>query len=221
MPETDGQTEKEDKIEPQNLEIVVSPDNTADVHSGQQDNAFNEPQEQPGSLQQSAQELTAENYNLDQTDQPASITWQAPEFISHDKTPVWYLLLLASAFALAAVLYLLTSDTVTAGVVIVAAIIMAIYASNKPKIIGYSLNQAGFSIGNRSLDYEDFRCFSVNNEVGFSVATLMPMKRFAVPASLYYKKENEEATLRVLSLYLPYEEKSLDLVDRAMRKLKF
>src|SRR5688572_14165602 len=81
---------------------------------------------------------------------PDAITWTASEFVAHDKSAGWYLTLAAAAAAISAVVFLISRDAVSVGVVIVAAIFLGIYAARKPRQLEYRLDQKGITIGSKS-----------------------------------------------------------------------
>ena len=61
------------------------------------------------------------------------VTWSASEFVAHDKSINWYIALAASVLFFTAIVYLITKDKITSGVIIFAAIIFGVYAARKPR----------------------------------------------------------------------------------------
>jgi|SRR5579884_2501967 len=177
------------------------------------------PAENNGKQAEDPDNLTSESSEI----QPgsSSLTWEAPEFVAHEKTALWYLSLLVGAAAVSVLLYFVTRDLITAGVVIVAALLLAINGAHKPKLINYSLDGAGISIGNKRYAYEDFRSFSPANEINMSGIVLMPLKRFSPPQRLYFAGDKEEAVTNYLADRLPIEPRPPDMTDRFMRRIKF
>jgi hypothetical protein len=125
------------------------------------------------------------------------------------------------AVAFAAVIYLVTRDVISAGVIILAAIVLGIYAGHQPRELEYQLNARGLTIGQKHYSYEQFRSFSVLPEGAFSSIVFMPLKRFAVPTTIYYAPEDEEKIVSLLGSYLPLEERGHDAVDRLMHRIHF
>lgn len=149
------------------------------------------------------------------------VQWTASEFIAHDKTSIWYLALGAGALALSVLLYLLTKDKVTSAVVIVAALFLAYSGSRQPRQIQYVVNPQGITVGARQCPYALFRSFAVMREGAFSSIVCMPLKRFALPLSLYYDPKDEEKIMQILSNQLPFEQRKPDMVDSLMRRIRF
>ena len=137
-----------------------------------------------------------------------------------------FLPLAAAGAGLVAVLvavgvYFLTRDYVSAGVVIFAAIVFGIFGSHKPRQLQYRLNHRGITIDKKHYSFNEYRSFSVIQEEAFSSITLMPLKRFAPPLSLYFAPEDEEQIINILSATLPFEERNRDAVDALMHRIRF
>jgi hypothetical protein len=122
---------------------------------------------------------------------------------------------------IALAVYLVSKDFVSVGVVVTAALILAVYGSHKPRQLEYRLDQHGLGIGLKSYSWEEFRCFSVVPEGAFSSIIFMPLKRFSPPISIYYAPEDEEKIIDMLSDRLPFEEGRRDAVDNLMRRIRF
>lgn len=152
---------------------------------------------------------------------PEEISWTASEFVAHDKSFGWYVTLAFVASLVAVGVYFLTKDYVSSGVVIFAAIIFGIYGSHKPRQLPYRLNHQGITIDKKHYSFNEYRSFSVIQEEVFSSITLMPLKRFAPPLSLYFAPEDEEKILNLLSTCLPFEERKRDAVDALMHRIRF
>ncbi|HVX57964.1 MAG TPA: hypothetical protein VHA37_09660 [Candidatus Saccharimonadales bacterium] len=154
-------------------------------------------------------------------DDPDAITWTASEFIAHAKSFGWYAALAAAALAFAAVVFLISRDFISVGVVIVAALLLGIYAGHQPQQVQYRLDGGGLTIGKRRLGYDQFRSFSVVPEGAFSSIVFMPLKRFAVPTTIYYAPEDEERIVDLLSNILPVDQRGHDAVDRLMHRIRY
>lgn len=154
-------------------------------------------------------------------DDPQAITWSASEFVAHDKSFGWYVALTAGAVALAALLYLITRDFVSVTVVIIAALLLGIYGSHKPRQQEYRLDPGGLTVGPKHSGYDEFRSFSVMKEGAFSSILFMPLKRFAVPTTIYYAPQDEDRIVGLLSDHLPLERRSHDVVDWLMHRIRF
>jgi len=161
------------------------------------------------------------SFQQEQEYDPEEITWTASEFVAHDKSFGWYVTLALVAVVVAVGVYLLTRDYVSAGVVIFAAIIFGVYGSHKPRQLPYRLNHQGITIDKKHYNFAEYRSFSVIQEEAFASITLMPLKRFAPPLSVYFAPEDEENIINLLSVVLPYEERKRDAVDALMHRIRF
>ena len=150
-----------------------------------------------------------------------SVEWTASEFVHHEKTAGWYLILFIAAGALAAVIYLVLDDPVAAGVVVAAAFLLSVYAAHQPRQLTYRLDQEGLTIGDKLRPYSEFKSFATQPDGAFTSIVFMPLKRFAPVTTIYYPPEDEDKIISVLSSHLPYEEMRRDAVDSLMRRIRF
>lgn len=150
-----------------------------------------------------------------------SITWTAGEFIAHQKSLVWYVALLGAAVVVAGIIYLITKDVISSGVIIVGAIVLAVYGAREPRQLEYRLDRRGLSIGDRQHAYNEFRSFAVVPEGAFNSIVLMPLKRFSLLTTIYYSPEDEEKIVAILAARLPLEQRKKDVIDRLMWRIRF
>ncbi len=154
-------------------------------------------------------------------EEDGTISWTAAEFIAHDKTARWYGLLLLSAALSAGLVLLLTRDIISTSVVLVGAIILAIYAARQPKQQTYQANINGISVGQRYHSYEEFRSFAVTSEGGLTSIVFMPLKRFSPLTTVYCKPGDEDQIIDLFADILPFEEHTYDAFDRLMQRIRF
>jgi hypothetical protein len=150
-----------------------------------------------------------------------AITWTASEFIAHAKSFGWYFVLAVVAVAVAAAIYLVTRDMISSGVIIVAALFLGFYAGHKPREMQYRLDASGLNVGEKYFSYNQFRSFAVLPEGAFSSIVFMPLKRFAVPTTIYYPPEEEDRIVGMIGGSLPLEQHGHDAVDRLMHRIHF
>lgn len=153
--------------------------------------------------------------------QRGGITWTASEFMAHHKNGNWYVILFAGAVVAAILIYLLTKDKITASMLLMAAVLMAVVAARQPRTLAYVLNDVGLQIEQKLYPYHDFKAFSVINEGAINSIMLLPLKRFAPSVTIYYDPKDEDKILDTLSLVLPYEEREQDPIDRFMQRIRF
>jgi len=156
-----------------------------------------------------------------QSPEDGAISWTASEFVAHEKSAGWYGVLALAAIIIAALIYLITRDTISAVVVIIAALAFGAIAGRKPRQLQYRLSNSGVIIGNKQLGYNLFKSFSVVPEGAFSSIVLRPLKRFSPLTTIYYAPDDEEKIVNLLSDHLPFEEHQPDAVDNMMRRIRF
>lgn len=149
------------------------------------------------------------------------VTWSASEYLAHEKSPLWYLILAAAVVVLIAIVYFVTKDTIAVITIGLIAILFAVLAARKPRVLQYTINAQGISIGNHLYPYHEFKSFGVVTQGAFSNVVLIPLKRFMPSLSIYYPPEDEERIVDALSHYLPFAPVTPDLIDRTMFRIRF
>jgi hypothetical protein len=160
----------------------------------------------------------------DATPQPVetSVQWSASEFIAHQKTVLWYLVVTLASLALATGIYFVSGrDAFSTGAIVAIAIIFMVAASRKPRTRTYTLDSSGLTVGKHFYSYGQFKSFSVHDEGPFSSISFMPLKRFMPTVDIYFAPEDQDRVLNILGQYLPFAQKSNDLLERAMRRIHF
>ena len=149
------------------------------------------------------------------------VSWTASEYIDHQKGAGWYLLLLVGGALIAGVLYLLTRDIVSSVIVLIAVIILAVFAARKPRTLQYQVDDTGVTIGPKLYQYGLFKAFWVSDDTAVGSITLLPLKRFMPPITLYYDNKDEDSIVEVIGSFLPLEQDHKDHVDRLMHRIRF
>lgn len=155
--------------------------------------------------------------------QPAgdSVQWTASEFLAHQKSGKWYVLLILAAVVVSAFIYGITRDWMSSSMVVIVAVLFAIVAGRKPRTLQYGLSSYELVIQEKHYPLANYKSFSVINEGAINSIMLIPIKRFAQGVSMYYAPEDEGRIINVLSAALPYEERQQDPVDRLMQRIRF
>lgn len=150
-----------------------------------------------------------------------SVEWTASEYIHHQKGFEWYAALVLGAIVLAALAYLFTKDVVATVAIIVAAVLFAVAAKSKPRVLTYRLDASGLNVGNRSYSYDNFKAFSLVQDDAFTNIVFVPLKRFGMPLTIYFAPEDQEKILAVISQHLPLQQGGSGLLDRLMHRIRF
>ena len=149
------------------------------------------------------------------------VSWTASEFVAHEKGLNWYLAMIASVLFFTAIVYLVTKDKITAGIIILAAIIFGVYARRQPRTLSYHLEAEGLTIGEKFYDFGQFRSFVVAHEGALSSVSFMPLKRFMPVLTVYYSPDDEQKIVQLLSSRLPMENLGKDIIDRFLHRIRF
>ncbi|HEX9679483.1 MAG TPA: hypothetical protein VGA08_02585 [Candidatus Saccharimonadales bacterium] len=149
------------------------------------------------------------------------VTWEASEYIHHQKSSSWFLILAGGTLVVSAALYLLIKDIFSVIVLILMAVALAVFGARRPEVRRYSLSQNGLSIGDRDFALDDFRSYSVMQEGALLSITFQPIKRFMIPVTIYFSPQDAGSIGSILESMLPHEDHGPDLVDRLMRIIRF
>lgn len=149
------------------------------------------------------------------------ITWSASEYVSHEKEPSWYAVLSAAAAIVAAIVFFITQEILASVTIVVVAFSGMFYAGRKPAVRNYALTDTGLTVDGKHYSIADFRSFSVVEEGAINSIWLKPLGRFNSMMILYFAPEDEEKIANALGIFLPYEQRELDAIDRATRRMRF
>jgi len=151
----------------------------------------------------------------------SSLSWTASEFVEHEKTAGWYGLLALVGVVLAAVVYFLTKDKITTGIILFAAIALGVFGARKPRSQQYGLDDAGIHVGAKAYDFASFKAFSVVPEGAVTSIVFLPLKRFMPALTIYVAPEVEDSAVDFLAIRLPLEQHKPDAVDSFLRRIHF
>ena len=154
--------------------------------------------------------------------QAVAVEWTASEYIAHHKSPGWFLLVGAGTAGAAILTYLITNgDIISSVVVAIAGTAFGTFGARQPQVLRYRVDENGMHIGAKLYPYADLKSFAILEEGAMDSIMLLPLKRFMPAISVYFAPEDEQKIVDVLSSYLPMEQRSLDPVERLMRKMRF
>jgi hypothetical protein len=155
---------------------------------------------------------------------PASgevVEWTASEFVAHDKSVSWYVLVAMGGFIIAAIVFLITRDIFSTAIIAILAVAFGIAGSQKPRVLQYRLDNTGITIGNKLRSYGNFKSFMLMQDGPLISITLMPLKRFMPALSIYFSLEDEQRIVEALSTHLPLQPAGNDMVEKLMRHIRF
>jgi hypothetical protein len=150
------------------------------------------------------------------------ISWTAAEFVHHEKTPLWYLALIACTIVLAAAVLLISHDKVSTALIVIIGIIFGITAGRQPRSLQYLLDAKGITINRAFRPYSDFKSFAIIQEAEATGIVFFPLGRFTLPLSVYVGLNETDEVVTKLTDYLPNDQThGHDALDRFVQRIHF
>lgn len=165
--------------------------------------------------QEKPQEVSAEVVDPGQ-----SFSWQASEFIHHQKTAGWYLILglIVVVLVIAAII---TRQWFSIAVFATMAAAVVVYASKEPRILSYRLDNHGITIDNKPNPYNHFKSYAVLKDTGWHMIDLEPTQRFMPRVSIIFDSEDLDKITDILSAKMPRVDRQPDWIERLTRSIRF
>jgi hypothetical protein len=158
--------------------------------------------------------------NVPANTQPLLLSWNASEFMEHEKSSTWYVYLFFITIVIGAGIYFLTKDKITTAVIVIAGVVFGYFGARKPKNVNYQLDGDGIMIGQKFYDYNSFKSFALIDDSHAPSLVLIPLKRFMPSLALFYDRKDEKKIMDILSIRLPLEQRR-DAIDSFMRRIRF
>ncbi|MCL2445051.1 hypothetical protein FWD07_02965 [Candidatus Saccharibacteria bacterium] len=147
------------------------------------------------------------------------VTWQAEEYATGEKSPIWYVGFFIVVLGLIALdLFFLRSFSFT--VVIIVSVVALFLYFRSARTITYSLDATGLRIDDRLYRYNGFRSFGILDDGKRFSIILVPKKRFAHTISMFFPEDLGEQIVDIFGQRIPMEEVKFDLIDRIIKKLR-
>jgi hypothetical protein len=150
-----------------------------------------------------------------------SMDWVVNESIFQEKSISWYFVLLCITLIFAGLIFLITKDKITTGVIILCAGVFAYYAGHKPRSIQYKLDDSNLTIAAKNFSLSSFKSFFIVEGIELATFILIPQKRFSPAITLYSEVKDANKIVNLLSQELPLDKNREDSVDRLMRRINF
>lgn len=169
--------------------------------------------------QQWGSDEAEQNYGPEPTLTP--VTWSASEFVSHQKTTLWYVGLGFVSAIVTLLVFLVTRNLLSGIVVAMACMALGVFAARTPQTKTFEINTEGVVVAGRPFPYGLFKSFSIMEDGGISCIWLRPIKKFMPTVVMYYGPEEEEQIILMLDNFLPQEDRQHDFVDKVSRRIRF
>ena len=183
------------------------------------------PQPQPIDQQPVAMPVAPEPMKSEPLGRPIatqqSLEWQASEYVEHEKSLAWFIILAVVALALVALAVFLLKNYTFAILVVVMAIAVAVWGRRPANEMQYRLDGSGVWVNGKFFAMHDFRSFGVTQEGAIYAVVLLPVKRLAPGVRVYFPEELGEQIVDILGASMPMEDIQPDWIDSISRKLNF
>lgn len=149
------------------------------------------------------------------------ISWEASEYVHHEKSIAWYLIFAVVSAGIIAGTYLLLEDVISIIVVTMMAVTLLMFANRRPRALKYVVSDEGVKIEDRAYAYSSFKSFSIMYYGEIESVYLEPLERFMPPISIYYAPEDAEKITTMLGQYLPQRQREPDFIDQLVHRIRF
>lgn len=149
-----------------------------------------------------------------------AISWEASEYVHHDKGALWVLGLVAVVLVFAAIAFFTQAWTFLI-LTLVMGVALGVIAFRPPRVLRYSLSDKGLQIDEKFYNFNEFKSFGVIDDGSLYSIMLIPTKRFMPAVNIYFEEDDGEDIVDVLGSYLPMQHIELDAFDKLMRHLRF
>jgi len=150
-----------------------------------------------------------------------TINWSASEYIAHEKAPSWFAGVAAVAARVAAALFVVTRELLASITVLVVVFVGMFYAGRKPETRSYELSDKGLVVDGKHYSMTEFKSFSIVQEGAVESIWLESLGKFTPTIRLYFAPEDGQRIAGVLEQLLPYQQREIDAVEKASRRIRF
>jgi hypothetical protein len=154
-------------------------------------------------------------------DDPADfLTWEASEYVHHEKGMAWYVIL-AVFMAVLLIVAFIFKLWLSIGVFVAMGAAIAVYAHKPPRVLAYQLDTTGITIDGKLYPYESFRSFGVLSDVEWHAMDLEPAQRFMPRLTVLFGDDDFDDIVAHPERHLPRADRDPDLIERLTRYLRF
>jgi hypothetical protein len=178
-------------------------------------------QYQSGQLEQPIAPTAEQTLEETVSDGKPLVSWAAPEFVSHEKSAKWYIVLALVAAIFAGVMFVFTREIFSVIVVAVLTVAVGVFGNIKPRDLDYAIFGDGIQVGEKHFSYATFKSFAVIDGEQAPSIQLLPQKRLMVPITIYFAPADTDIIVETLGDFLPFEHKERDFVDKISSRIRF
>ncbi len=148
------------------------------------------------------------------------VSWEASEYIHHNRSPFWYIALVVIGFGLAALAFFVLNSWTFAILLVVMTIAALVYSRRPPQVLRYTISSKGLHIGQKFHAFGEFKAFGVLQTGSFFSVRLIPTKRFAPLTEVYFAEQDGEKIVDILGHYLPMRQIEPDFADKLSHNIR-
>jgi hypothetical protein len=149
-----------------------------------------------------------------------AFSWQASEYVHHNKGMNWYAGLAAGVAVLVGIAAL-TRQWIDIVLFAMVGAALVIYGRKPPRLMTYELTPKGIRIDGKDYMYSEFRSFGVLPDVEWHTIDLEPTQRFSPRITVLFSDDDFKNIVGHLELHLPRVDRKPDLVEQLTRYLRF
>ena len=149
------------------------------------------------------------------------LSWQAPEFIDHDRNHQWYIAAVVVILGILAY-SVYTRDWFFIGVLMVMVAVSFKYLNQKPSINLYAISRIGIFVNDRLYSFDDLHSFWIVYQPPVKTLNIMSVRKY-MPALTIQLDDQDPVIIRsILKKFIPEQEKRGEsFADKLSRVLKF
>lgn len=162
-----------------------------------------------------------ETDSISVADNLSTLAWVSSETEPNTKNIGWYLMFVLSILLLCTFIYFFTRSLLSSIAIFIIGITITYTASRRPRDISYSLNSHGITINNINHHFSEYKSYNLVSEDNDEHIILMSVKRFTPNKVIYFRQEDRQKIIALLSEFLPIETPSDDQVGKLMKRIGF
>jgi len=150
------------------------------------------------------------------------ISWQAPEFIRHEKSRSWFIVLGILSALLIIVTYLMKNYLFIL-IIVLAAFLIFVQAKKYPRKIKFEITNDGITIDQEKYSFSDFKSFWIfeEEEPQMQFLSLLTKKLTQPHLTIPLGDKKPEEIKTVLLKFIPEKKHEETLSDILAKKIKF
>jgi hypothetical protein len=149
-----------------------------------------------------------------------NISWETVEYLHTEKTNDWYWIVGIITLS-AALIAVILNNIIFAILIIVSSFTLSMFASRRPNIISATIDKSGVTFGRTRYPYSSIQSFWVETRDNYPRMLLKTDKAFMPFVVIHIHEDDADEIKDILSKYLPEEENTEPLLEKALIYLGF